>query len=123
MSRILLVDDNLEFLKVQAHFLQSLGHQVECAKDGKEGLRISQAQNFDLIITDILMPEREGIECIREWRQLFPSIKILAISGGGCTSARENLTLAGYLGANATLLKPYTLVDLKKKLVELIGNE
>ena len=122
MSRILLVDDNLDFLKVQLRFLESLGHQVECARDGKEGFEISQTQSFDLIISDILMPEREGIESIRGWRKEFPNIKILAISGGGSTSARENLTLAAYLGANATLMKPYSLTDLRQKLAELLGN-
>lgn len=117
MARILLVDDNEDFRRVQGEFLSRLGHSVVCAGDGAEGQKISREQAFDLIITDLVMPEREGIESIKYWRQELPQVKILAVSG---ETYRSYLEVARRMGADRVLPKPFSGDDLREVLDELL---
>jgi len=82
MSRILVTDDEDQIRAMLRHALESSGHEVLEANNGEEGVRIYQKQPADLVITDILMPEKEGLESIRELRRLNPAVRIIAISGG-----------------------------------------
>jgi len=87
--------------------LTGAGHQVQQANDGREALTQFGKESFDLIITDIIMPEMEGIETVREIRKLSKSVKILAMSGGGRHQNVNFLDAARQLGADEVLEKPF----------------
>jgi len=114
MARILVVDDEELARFTLRDILESAGHKVEEADNGKEAIAIQNGNPFDLIITDIIMPEKEGIETIAELKRDYPDIKIIAISGGGRTKNLDFLTLAGEFGANMVLAKPFTEDALMK---------
>lgn len=93
--------------------LQKQGHAVAEAPDGAEALKIMSGRAIDLVITDLLMPETDGIETIMELRRLYPSTKIIAISGGGeYQSGAGFLRAAESLGADLTLTKPFEFKQL-----------
>ncbi len=109
---ILVVDDEpmiREGLKVA---LEIEGHRTLTASDGNEALKIVDKQKPDLIITDIIMPESDGIELICSVKESNPGIKILAISGGGRISAYDHLKIAKQLGATGVLTKPFSTEEL-----------
>ena len=112
MAKILLVDDNATLLKHQGEFLCLAGHEVTTAPDGKQAMRLVQTQAFELVITDLVMPEKEGIEIIRELRQSHPALKIIAMSGGGRGDAKDYLAIAKALGASQVLAKPFSGEEL-----------
>ena len=108
MSRILVIDDEAMARTVMETVLKRAGHSVRCEKDGQAGLAAFMRETPDLVITDIIMPEKEGIETIRSIRKLDPSVPILAISGGGRAANTDFLPLAEKFGANGTLAKPFS---------------
>ncbi len=111
VTRILLVDDDGFFAKLTAAMLAPA--EVQIAKNGAEGLDLMKRESFDLLITDLLMPEKDGIETILEIRRVNETLPILAISGGGKYGARgELLRMAQRLGATATLQKPFSREQL-----------
>lgn len=112
MSKILLVDDHAEFLAVQRELLEDAGHTVVTAVNGAKALAAMKAGGFDLVITDIIMPDKEGLETIMELQQIDPLIKIIAMSGGGRMGARSYLELAEKLGAIHVLEKPFNSATL-----------
>jgi len=98
--------------------------EVVTAENGKEGLYIYKQEQPDLVITDLIMPDKEGLETIRELKQMNPSAKIIAISGGGISSPTAYLDLAQKMGAAATFEKPLdneALLSMVKKLIDLSG--
>lgn len=106
MTRILLIDDDAQARDMLRQMLERAGYDVVEATNGREGLQHYQASAIDLIITDILMPEQDGLETIQELRRLAPEAKIIAISGGGQTGLLDLLPIAEKLGAQCTLRKP-----------------
>jgi CheY-like chemotaxis protein len=113
MSSILVIDDEEAIRTLCRRILTHEGYQVIEAPDGAEGVRQYREQRPDLIITDIIMPEKEGIETIMDLRREFPAVKIIAISGGGqATTGATCLHLAKSLGALKTLAKPFTRQEL-----------
>jgi len=108
MANILLVDDNIPFIKSQSEFLRYTGHTVSTAGNGKEAMDLVANNDFDIIITDLVMPEKEGIETIMELSRTAPNIKIIAMSGGGRVNATDYLTIARRVGASDTLAKPFS---------------
>jgi CheY-like chemotaxis protein len=108
MTRILLIDDDEDLRALIELILLSEGYDVAVAADGALGLAIQREHPADLIITDLFMPNQDGIETIVKLRAEFPSTRILAISGGGKASyAHDYLRTAVALGANAVLPKPF----------------
>jgi DNA-binding response OmpR family regulator len=107
MAKILLVDDNAELLEMAALFLRQAEHVVTTAADGKEAMRLVEGNAFDLVITDIVMPEKEGLETIMELRRKTPALKIIAMSGGGSVAPEDYLSMARAFGAAQTLAKPF----------------
>src|SRR5258708_4329643 len=107
MSRILVIDDEAGIRTVIQAVLTREGHSVRCANDGKAGLAAFEQEKPDLVITDIIMPEKEGIGTIQAIRKLDPKIPIIAISGGGRAANTDFLPLAAKFGATATLSKPF----------------
>lgn len=122
MARILLADDSEDFVVVLREFLVRAGHEVITASNGIEALEAVGQSAFDLLITDIVMPEKEGLETITEMRRRAPSMKIIAISGGGRLGARDYLAAARVLGASATLPKPFVREDLLKAVDSVLGR-
>jgi CheY-like chemotaxis protein len=112
MAHILLIDDDDIFRDVLASALGASGHVVRQAANGNEGLRLYREQPADLVITDIVMPEKEGLDTIRDLRRDFPAARIIAMSGGLAHDPKLYLHMAGKFGAHAVLAKPFHLSDL-----------
>ncbi|MFA6009338.1 MAG: response regulator [Desulfobacteraceae bacterium] len=106
MAHILVIDDESPIRLMLRMLLESEGYTVTEACDGTEGIKCYRENPADLIITDIIMPEKEGIETIMTLRKENPSIKIIAMSGGGKNNADGYLKTAKLLGALETLKKP-----------------
>lgn len=106
MQKILVIDDNIAVRNTLTQILESAGYQVVCAEDGQRGLNVFRAEQPDLVITDIIMPEKEGIETIRDIRHECPNAKIIAISGGGRGGNNDYLKVARQLGASDVIAKP-----------------
>lgn len=112
MARILVIDDEELIRETIRMRLEQSGHEVFEAGNGAEGLRRLEEIDVDLVVTDIIMPEQEGIETIRLIRERDPKIGIIAISGGGRTRNFGFLDFAKKLGANGALPKPFTGTQL-----------
>ena len=112
MARILLVDDNVELLALAAQHLRNAEHVVTTAGDGNEALRLVQDNAFDLVITDVVMPDKEGLETIMELHQKNRTLKIIAMSGGGYVAPEDYLSMARSFGAAQTLAKPFSGEEL-----------
>ena len=122
MARILLVDDEPLVIQTLSDALTTKGHEVVTAADGLDGMAKFKAGEFDLVITDIIMPDKEGIEFIMELRRHSPSVKIIAISGGGRTGNVEFLKMATKLGAVAALKKPIRLAEFYSVLSRCLAG-
>ncbi len=107
MARILIIDDEDELRSLLRQMLEHAGHEVSEAVNGAAGIEIYERDAPDLIITDIIMPEQEGVETIIALRRADPALPIIAISGGGRLDATDFLTMAKKLGARRTLTKPF----------------
>ena len=121
MARILIIDDDEQILAMLRQTLEREGYEVVDASDGKEGLRRYRENPTDLIITDLIMPEKEGIETILELRRDFPDVKIIAISGGGRIDPGQYLSIAKSFGAQYTFAKPIERKELLKAVRELLN--
>ncbi len=112
MATILVIDDDDQLRTLIVRILEKENHRVIAARNGIEGIKYFQEQNIDLVITDILMPEKDGSEVIREIKKSNPEVNVVAISGGGQLGADQYLKMANKLGAQYTLLKPFQRNDL-----------
>jgi DNA-binding response OmpR family regulator len=113
MPTILVIDDDDQVRSMLRDMLEFEGYHVIDAANGRQGISSFQQQPVDLVITDILMPEKEGLETIIELRKSQPGLQIIAISGGGARSNMDYLLSADMLGATKTFSKP---VDRKELL-------
>lgn len=120
MKRILVIDDEEQICEMLHKKLESVGYVVEEAQNGKIGLKLHRENPFDLIITDIFMPEKEGLETIRELRKEQPALKIVAITGGYSSGPDELLSVARMLGADRTFAKPFKLKEITEAINELL---
>ena len=106
MQKILVIDDNVVVRNTIVQLLEGEGYAVVSAEDGRRGLTVFRSEKPDLVITDIIMPEKEGIETIRDIRDACPDAKIIAISGGGRIGNTDFLRIARQLGASDVIAKP-----------------
>lgn len=120
--KILVIDDEIQLCNLLKELLEQQSYTVRIALNGKEGLKLLETETPDLVITDLFMPEKEGFETITSIRQRYPQLKIIAISGGGRTGSVELLTLAQKMGAQMTLMKPFSRSELLMAVQEVIGN-
>jgi CheY-like chemotaxis protein len=120
MKRILVIDDNQEILDIISKVLSKAGYAVSSTTKGEDGARLFRQEPFDLIITDIIMPEKGGIDLIIDLKNEFSDVKIIAISGGGINEPGKYLDLAYALGATITLSKPFSNKDLLAKVSEAL---
>ncbi len=121
MARILVIDDEFGIRRLLCVALEGMGYAVSEASNGREGLAVFAKHPTDLVITDLVMPEKEGIETIRSLRRTHPHLKIIAISGGNRAQAGDNLKMAKNLGANEVLAKPFKIDELAKVVERLLG--
>jgi CheY-like chemotaxis protein len=122
MKKILLVDDNDSFRRPLSQTLEQSGYEVESATDGAMAVRLFRQKLFDLVITDLIMPEKDGLEVIAELRRLQPELKVIAISGGGWVHPRDYLPMARFLGASETLAKPFTAAEILRLVANVLGE-
>ncbi len=122
MKRILVIDDDWQMREMMHQALDRAGYDVVDAANGKIGMNIQRQGPADLVITDLIMPEKEGIETIRELRKDFPGLKIIAISGGGRAGADGYLSVAKTIGADRTLSKPFDLKQILDTVGELLSQ-
>jgi DNA-binding response OmpR family regulator len=121
MKRILLIEDEDALRDMLRMSLERMGYAVIEAKDGREAIALFKQTPVDLVLTDLLMPEKEGLETIRELRRGDPGLKIIAMSGGGRTDARDNLTMAKNFGATTVFSKPFTIDELAQAVSALLA--
>lgn len=112
MAKILVVDDHLAFLEFQTEYLRRAGHEVTPATNGIEAMNRIEGETFELVITDLIMPDKEGVQVIMEVRKKYPGVKIIAMSGGGRVNAEDQPAIARRLGVARTLAKPFTGKEL-----------
>lgn len=121
MAHILLIDDE-DLVRLTLHeMLVSAGHTVADAANGRAALALFGATEPDLVITDILMPEQEGLQTIAQMRKLRPLIKIIAISGGGGPRSSDLFRYATMLGARRALSKPFKKKDFIAAIEEVLA--
>ena len=113
----MVVDDDSQIRELMCQALTQLGHTVTCAENGAIALEYIRKQLFDSVVTDILMPGRDGLELIGELRRRHPTVRIIAISGGGRASCGHYLDAAKSLGAHAVLAKPFSFSELTAALL------
>ncbi|MBF0461341.1 MAG: response regulator [Magnetococcales bacterium] len=117
MTRILVVDDDISIRILLREFLEKEGYRVDEAVDGRQGVLRYRENPADMIITDILMPEKDGVELIMELREIYPDVRIVAMSAGGRgLDAQFSLRIAKDFGAIQQLEKPFT----RKRVLEIV---
>ena len=119
MKRILIMDDDPLVRSMLRMKLEDEGFEVEEASNGKEGVATYKLNKPDVVIIDLLMPEKEGVETIQELKHFAPDVKVIAISGGGRISAEICLSMAKNLGAKYTFAKPVENEELIQAVKEL----
>ena len=122
MAKILVLDDEPSILLMIKKMLEKAGHEVAIALNGKEGMLLFEKNKPDLLITDIIMPEKEGLETIFELRRMYPDLKIIAISGGGRIGPDGYLPGAKLLGANMIFQKPLDQKEFVNAVAQLLGE-
>lgn len=122
MTQILIIDDDTFMCSYTASLLSRLGLTAIVALDGRAGVTRFSEGDIDLVMTDILMPEQEGLETILALRRLDPRIKILAMTGAQEGEALDYLPAAKKLGADSALRKPFTFAELSREIMRLLPN-
>jgi CheY-like chemotaxis protein len=123
MAKILVVDDDEQVRLLICMVLEGQGHEIETAANGASAIQMSRARRFDLVVTDIMMPQGDGLEVVMSIHRESPDTKLLAISGFGVQSGPwqiEYLTAASKLGNASTLKKPFTAAELEEAVSRLL---
>jgi len=120
MARILIIDDNQDMRLVLAEVLRSTGHEIVLAAEGEEGINLHQMNPVDLVITDVFMPHQDGLETIAKFKQDFPQVPIIAMSGAA-GAASHLLATAQQLGASGVLQKPFDLGQFLVAIKEVLA--
>ena len=118
VGTILIIDDDAAVSRTLSLILARAGHQVTTASSGRKGLALLTDNEFDLVLTDIIMPELDGIEAIRKIRADHPGLRVIAMSGGGQIDKADFLHMAEALGADGVLEKPVR----SERLLELVTS-
>jgi DNA-binding NtrC family response regulator len=122
MARILIIDDESQIRSMLRLMLERVGYEVDEAPDGIEGIRQYREDPADLIITDLIMPNKDGIGMIIDLKKEFPKVKIIAMSGGGVNRPEGYLDGAKKLGASRTLIKPIDRDEMLKAVKETLKD-
>lgn len=119
---ILIVDDEPEIREMLEMMLGKAGYDTETVANGEEAVNKCKMKCYDLLITDVVMPEKDGVATMLELRDLCPEVKIIAMSGGGVIPPETYLEVAAKLGASKTFTKPLDTRELLNAVRELIGK-
>lgn len=122
MARILVVDDDPISRKTLQIILEGAGHEVVQAGDGSQALKMYHAQPADVVITDIFMPEKEGVEMVRELRQDYPDVRIIAVSGGSSSARFDSLDWIRVFGVRHAFAKPFDREAILGAVADLLGT-
>jgi YesN/AraC family two-component response regulator len=122
MTAVLIIDDEFAFRALVREVLEGAGFEVYEARDGEEGIEHVKNQIIDLVVTDIYMPRKGGLETILEIRKIRQEVKIIAVSGGGMFSPEASLKTAKFRGADHVLTKPLQLDKLLSLVEEILGK-
>ncbi|MFC2113329.1 response regulator [Bacteroidota bacterium] len=120
MRKILIIDDEPYILLMLKKMLERVGYEVDLASNGREGMDLFEKASADLVITDIIMPDKEGLELILEMKKQRPTLKIIAMSGGGRISPESYLECAKHFGAEKVFQKPFRQKELVSAVKELM---
>jgi CheY-like chemotaxis protein len=123
MQHILIIDDDKAIQSIFTQLLENNGYSVETASEGREGLRKLKARTPDLIITDIMMPEMDGLEMVTYIRRNHPDLPVIAISGGMQAAPVNFLPMAKQFGACKVFEKPLALATLLEAVQELLSEK
>ena len=121
--RILVIDDDEQMRTLLRQVMEWAGHEVFEAGDGRAGMLKQRKEQVDLVITDLIMPEQEGLETITSLKKEYPHVKIIAISGGGRIGPDAYLPAAQELGADRVFSKPFDVRELAATVKELLSND
>jgi len=122
MAKILVIDDNDQFREMMREYLESEGYEVLVASDGKIGVELYRENKPDLVITDVIMPEKDGAEVIFDLQKEFPGIKIIVMTGGGQGDAQAYLkSITAYSNVKYAFEKPFAMDELLVAVKESIG--
>jgi CheY-like chemotaxis protein len=122
MAYILVLDDASEIQFILKEVLASDGHTVSCAENGKVGMSLAAKNRFDIVITDIVMPEMDGFEVITEIRKCDPDIKIIAMTGGSARLDREFLEkIARSMHTDKVISKPINFKELRSTVADMLN--
>lgn len=122
MAKILLVDDDQVIREALSNALQLRNFEVNSLSDGRKVVSAIEENQYDIIVLDIVMPNKEGLETIQDVRKINASIPILAVSGGGRTTPSSNLEVAKMMGATDTLVKPFDSFTLVQKINKILKH-
>jgi len=117
VAHILIIDDDPWICNIFQQILEAEGHEISTAHNGQEGLDQFRQRQADLVITDMVMPVKDGLKLIMELKKEFPGASVIAISGGGVINAERYLTLAESIGSLETLIKPVS----KQQLIDAVN--
>jgi DNA-binding response OmpR family regulator len=120
MGSILIIEDDVEIRNMLKIMIQRAGYFVQTAENGLEGVNAFKRSPSDIVITDIVMPEKEGLETILELREDYPNVKIIAISGGGRHDAKNYLRSAKDFGADYIFNKPFGQKEIIAAIQDLL---
>ncbi|NJM11794.1 MAG: response regulator [Synechococcaceae cyanobacterium SM1_2_3] len=122
MAKLLVIEDDEQFCQMLGQMLDQAGHEVEMAANGVIGMERFRDSSPDLVITDILMPEQDGIDTILAMKKERENVKIIAMSGGRrAITPQFNLDSAALIGVQQTLAKPFTRQQLLQAIAEVLG--
>lgn len=122
MKRILIIDDEQIVLEVLRKILELEGYEVVTAFNGAEGIELFRQKPCDLVITDMVMPEKDGLQTILDLRKETPDLAVIAMSGGGTISKERYLAVAGYLDGIITITKPFSLESITGAVAKLLSE-
>jgi DNA-binding NtrC family response regulator len=122
MVRILIIDDEPSIIEVLRKILQFEGYDVATAANGEEGLELFRQTPCDLVITDMVMPAKDGLQTILDLRKEKPDLPVIAMSGGGAISKERYLAVAGYLDRVITIAKPFSVGAIAEAVVKLLSE-
>jgi len=119
-AKVLLIDDNDVFRKAISDTLEILNYEVTPLTDGRKVVQYLETSRYDIIITDIIMPDKDGFETINDIRRFDDNIPIIAVTGDGAYEQNQNLMIAEKLGATDTIMKPFETSALVEKINQIL---
>lgn len=120
--RVLIIDDDEQIRVLLEQMMHWAGFEVMVAENGKVAMQLQREDPADLVITDLIMPEQEGLETISRLKKDYPGIKIIAISGGGRIGPEAYLPAALELGADRVFSKPFDVQEIVDTVREMLGK-